>query len=77
MQVGALTIADMACHPWIDAYDKAPIDMEPYPAVRRWHADVAARPAARRAYTLGEQVRPGGQQPMSDAERKVLFGGGR
>jgi len=74
---GALTIADMACHPWINAYDKAPIDMEPYPQVRRWHADIAARPAARRAYALAEQVRPGGQQPMSEAERKVLFGGGR
>ena len=28
------TIADMAIYPWIRVYDKAPIDMAPYPEVR-------------------------------------------
>ncbi len=52
---GTLTIADMACHPWIDAYSKAPIDMAPYPEVRRWHAAIGARPAVQRAYALGDR----------------------
>ena len=73
---GALTIADMACHPWIDAYARAPLDMAPYPEVRRWRAAVAARPAVQRAYAVGKSIRPEGDKPMSDAEKKILFGGG-
>ena len=72
----AFTIADMACHPWIDVYRKAPIDMAPYPQLRRWHAAVAARPAVQRAYAVSKTVRPDGDRPMTDAERRVLFGGG-
>lgn len=73
---GDYGIADMACHPWINAYSKAPIDLEPYPDVRRWHAGVAARPAVQRAYALEAKVRPGGAQPMGEAERRILFGQG-
>ena len=39
----AYTIADMACYPWISPYRTAPIDLEPYPEVRRWQAAIAAR----------------------------------
>ncbi|HVU82585.1 MAG TPA: glutathione S-transferase C-terminal domain-containing protein, partial [Rhodanobacteraceae bacterium] len=28
------TIADMACYPWINPYDKAPLDLEPFAEVR-------------------------------------------
>ena len=72
----ALTIADMACHPWINAYSKAPVDLAPFPELRRWHAAIAERPAVQRAYAVGRTVRPDGDKPMSDAEKKVLFGGG-
>ena len=51
----ALTIADMACHPWIDAYAKAPVDLAPYPDLRRWHEAIGARPAVRRAYAVGDR----------------------
>ena len=68
------TIADMAIHPWIDPYSKAPLDLGAFPAVRRWHAAIAARPATQRAYARGPEVNPSAGQPLSDAERKVLFG---
>ncbi|MCW5581674.1 MAG: glutathione S-transferase family protein [Luteimonas sp.] len=68
------TIADMAIHPWINAYDKAPIDLAPYPELRRWHAAIAARPATQRAYALARQVNPDAGRPMSDEDRKRLFG---
>ena len=68
------TIADMASYPWIGVYDKAPIDLAPYPDVRRWHAAIAARPATQRAYALAAQVNPDAGKPMGDAERKLLFG---
>ena len=68
------TIADMACYPWIAPYTSAPIDLEPYPEVRRWQAAIRARPATQRAYALTKQVNPQAGQPLTDEQRKALFG---
>jgi GST-like protein len=68
------TIADMAAYPWINPYTRAPLDLEPYPELRRWHAAIAARPATRRAYARGVAVSPPSDRPLSDEERRVLFG---
>jgi GST-like protein len=73
---GDYGIADMACHPWISPYDKAPLDLAPFPEVRRWHAAIAARPATKRAYALSKAVNPDAGQPLSDPEKKILFGQG-
>jgi GST-like protein len=70
----AYTIADMACWPWIDAYQKAPFDLTPYAEVRRWRASVAARPATARAEALGEFREK--NTSMTEEERKILFGQG-
>jgi GST-like protein len=68
------SIADMACYPWIDPYDKAPLDLAPFPDLRRWQAAIADRPATRRAYALAKTVNPEAGKPMTDAEKKILFG---
>ncbi len=68
------SIADMAIYPWINVYDSAPLDMTPYPNVQRWHAAIAARPATARAYALKQQVNPNAGKPLSEEERKHLFG---
>ena len=68
------TIADMAAYPWIDPYTKAPLDLGPYPELRRWHATIAARPATQRAYALAAQVNPDAGKPMGEEERRQLFG---
>ncbi|HLT44369.1 MAG TPA: glutathione binding-like protein [Luteimonas sp.] len=68
------TIADMAIYPWVGVYDKAPIDLSPYPEVQRWRAAIAARPATARAYALAPQVNPDAGKPMSDEQKKLLFG---
>lgn len=68
------SIADMAIYPWINPYDGAPMDLTPYPNVRRWHAAIAARPATARAYALKQQVNPNAGKPLSEEERKHLFG---
>jgi GST-like protein len=67
------SIADMACYPWIDPYDQAPLDLAPFAEVRRWRAAIAERPATKRAYALAKTVNPNAGQPMSDAEKKILF----
>ena len=73
---GDYTIADMASYPWIGVYDKAPIDMTPFPQVQRWHAAIRARPATQRAYALTKQVNPDAGKALSDEEKKLLFGQG-
>ena len=73
----AYSIADMATYPWIGVYDKAPIDMTPYPEVQRWHTAFKARPATARAYAKSKEVNPDAGKAMSDEEKKLLFGQGR
>ncbi len=68
------SIADMACYPWINPYTKTPLDMKPFTEVRRWQAAIAARPATQRAYAKGMHVSPRSDQPMSEEEKRVLFG---
>ena len=69
---GHYSIADMAVHPWINPYSKAPLDLTPFANVRRWHAQVAARPAVQRAYALAQQY--GANREMTPEMRKILFG---
>jgi GSH-dependent disulfide-bond oxidoreductase len=73
----AYSIADMAAYPWIGVYDKAPIDMTPYPEIRRWHAEIQARPATQRAYAKAREVNPDAGKPLSEEEKAQLFGQGR
>ncbi len=70
------SIADIACHPWVDAYAKAPIDLTPFAHLRRWQAQIAARPAMQRAQALARQINPDAGKPMGEEEKKVLFGQG-
>jgi len=73
----AYSIADMATYPWIGVYDKAPIDMTPYPEIQRWHAAIKARPATERAYARAKEINPDLGKAMSEEEKKLLFGQGR
>ncbi|MCF7222842.1 glutathione binding-like protein [Marilutibacter chinensis] len=66
------TIADMACYPWIDPYDKAPMDLSGYPNLRRWRAAIAERPATARAYAVADRHRV--QREMTEEMRRNLFG---
>jgi GST-like protein len=68
------SIADMASYPWVGAYDKLPVDFAAFPQLQRWHQAIAARPATQRAYALAREVNPQAGQPLSEEERKHLFG---
>lgn len=73
---GGYSIADMACYPWINAYGSAPIDLTPFANIRRWHAAIAARPATQRAWALAAKVNPDVGKPMTDEQKRILFGQG-
>ncbi len=66
------TIADMATMPWMRAPERQGVDIEQYPALKRWRDRIAARPAVKRAVeVLADRRR---SAPHSDKEREILFG---
>ena len=67
-------IADMASYPWIEVYGDLKPGYAAFPHVKRWHDAIAARPAAQRAYALKDKVNPDAGKPLSEEERKHLFG---
>ncbi|MFO1032760.1 MAG: glutathione S-transferase N-terminal domain-containing protein [Hyphomicrobiales bacterium] len=68
---GAYSIADMACYPWIVPHENHKQNLADFPHLKRWFETIKARPAVVRAY---DQAPPSYAKPMTDEERKVLFG---
>lgn len=66
------SITDIATFPWIRNPDRRGINLAAYPAVKRWHDAIAARPAVVRGVAvLADQQRRGA---ITDTERENLFG---
>lgn len=66
---GAYSIADIACWGWvIAAMNFQPLDQ--FPHLKAWQERMAARPPVQRGRALGAELR----KPMTDEEKKVLFG---
>jgi GST-like protein len=68
---GDYSIADIACYPWIVPYERHGQNLDDFPHLKRWFEVIKARPAVQRVYAA---VPPSYTRPMSDEERKVLFG---
>lgn len=72
---GAYSIADMAAYPWIVSYERQNQKLEDFPALKAWFERIRERPATKRAYAAGQRwTKPPGAEPMSDEEKKILFG---
>jgi len=54
---GDYSIADMACWPWVVTNKAQKIDLAAFPNVRRWYDALKQRPALRRGYDLGKELR--------------------
>ncbi|GAA4763901.1 glutathione S-transferase N-terminal domain-containing protein [Stakelama sediminis] len=70
---GDYSIADMACYPWIVPYEAQGQKLEDFPNLARWFNAIAERPATKRAYARGEEIRPS-DAPMTEEQKKILFG---
>jgi GST-like protein len=70
---GGLSIADIACYPWIVPHRGHGQRLEDFPHLQRWFETLRARPATARVYAGVEDVYAPAR-PMSDEERRVLFG---
>ena len=66
------SIADIATFAWVRNPERRGINLEDFPAVRRWHDAIASRAAVQRGVEVLADYRRAG--PMSEAEREVMFG---
>lgn len=70
-------IADMASYPWIEVYATLTPDYAAFPHLKRWHDAIATRPATARAYAWKDKINPNAGKPLSEEERRQLFGRGK
>jgi GST-like protein len=54
---GEYSIADMACWPWVVTHKAQGIDLAGFPELPRWYGALKQRPALRRGYDLGRDLR--------------------
>ena len=71
---GDYSIADMAAYPWIVPHAKQKMDLVDFPNVARWFDAISQRPATARAYALGPQVNPALGEPLTEEQRRHMFG---
>ncbi len=47
---GEYSVADMACWPWISRFEWQQMDLDKFPALKRWYLEIAERPAVQKGY---------------------------
>ena len=70
---GDYSIADIACYPWIRP-ERQRQNIDDFPHLKRWKAEIAARPAVARAYEIAKTVNLSPALTLDDKTRQVLFG---
>ncbi len=68
---GEYSIADMACFPWVMTHKAQGLSLDDYPHLKRWFADVRARPAVQKGLAVGKEAE---KAPMDDEARRIMFG---
>ena len=68
---GEYSIADIASYPWIVPHERHGQNLDDFPHLKHWFEAIKARPAVARVYA---SVPASYAKPMTDEERKVLFG---
>ncbi|QNK03397.1 glutathione binding-like protein [Dyella telluris] len=70
------TIADMAAYPWIVPYENQGMTLEEFPHLKAWFEAIRERPATKRAYALGDEIKGKFDLSTDEDARKILFGQG-
>ena len=64
------SIADIACFPWTMTHKAQGFTLDDYPNVKRWYAEVRARPKVQAGLAIGKFVK----EPFDEEARKNMFG---
>jgi GSH-dependent disulfide-bond oxidoreductase len=67
---GDYSIADIACFPWTMTHKAQGFTLDDYPNIKRWYADVRARPQVQAGLSIGKFVK----EPFDEEARKNMFG---
>jgi GST-like protein len=70
------TIADMICYPWTASWKLQGIDLDEFKYFKRWHQELAARPAVERGMAVTAGVPPedpASVSPEDQARRRKLL----
>jgi GSH-dependent disulfide-bond oxidoreductase len=67
---GDYSIADMACYPWVVPHERHGQRLADFPHLQRWFEEIRSRPAVAKVYATVQST----YTPMTDEDRKVLFG---
>ena len=66
------TIADMICYPWTVNWKNQGQDIEEFPYFKRWHAEMAARPAVQKGMAVGADLSEDpAKLPPEERERRA------
>ncbi len=69
---GEYSIADIACFPWMQGYERHGINIEEFVCVKHWLESIRARPAVVKGMAVLQEHRR--QGPMDDKAKQWLFG---
>jgi GSH-dependent disulfide-bond oxidoreductase len=69
---GDYSIADMMSWPWVVPWERMAQKLSDFPHLERWFKAVEARPAVKRGFEVGKELR--NTAPMDEEAKKVLFG---
>ena len=64
------TIADIACFPWTMTHKAQGFSFDDYPNVKRWYAELRARPKLQAGLAVGKFVK----EPFDEEARRNMFG---
>ena len=67
---GDYSIADIACFPWTMTHKAQGFTLDDYPHVKRWYAEVRARPKVQAGLAIGKFVK----EPFDEEARKKCSG---
>ena len=70
---GEYTIADMAIVPWLRFPDRQGVEIDEYPALKKWRDAIYQRPAAKRAFLVLAERRKAVPE-MTKEQKENLFG---
>ena len=71
---GDYSIADMACWPWVVPHERHGQRLEEFPNLRRWYEQLKTRPALRRGFDVGKEIRQLSRGGPDEEARRFLFG---
>lgn len=70
--VDQYSIADMACYPWVNSYQRQSQNLDDFPHLKDWYLRIQARRATQAVYEMGGAM---GRKPnFTDEEKARLFG---